>query len=128
MDINHRNGTLVEQMPIEAQKAQDLGLKPFAEFSATWCPPCQAIALSLSLKNPLMVDAFDGAYIIRMDVDTWSQGEWEEVGFQLEYIPILFRLNAEGKPTGDWIDGSAWGDNTPENMAPPLKAFLQGDD
>ncbi len=105
-----------------------MGLKPFAEFTATWCPPCQAIALSLSEKNPLMVDAFDGTYIIRLDVDTWSDSEWEQVGFELEYIPIIFRLDTEGRPTGDFIDGNAWGENIPENMAPPLKEFFQADE
>jgi hypothetical protein len=37
---------------------------------------------------------------------------------------VFFKLDASGKPTGDRIDGGAWGDNVPENMAPPLKAFF----
>jgi thiol-disulfide isomerase/thioredoxin len=108
----------------EAQKAQELGLKPFAEFGATWCPPCQKIALLLRQKNPLMMDAFDGVYLIRMDVDVWSQAEWEEAGFEFEYIPIFFRLDVEGNPTGDWIDPDSWDDTTPESMAPALKEFF----
>jgi thiol-disulfide isomerase/thioredoxin len=117
---------MVEQLRIEAQKAQELGFKPFAEFTATWCPACQDIAQSLEEQNPLMLDAFKGTYIIRVDVDIWTEFEWEQVGFNLEYIPIFFRLDAEGMPTGDWIDGSAWAENIPENMAPALKLFFQG--
>ena len=125
VDLDYGNGPLGTQLHSEAHKAQVLGLKPYAEFTATWCPPCQAIAQSLSENNPLMVDAFTGTYIIRIDVDIWDETEWEEAGFELEYIPIIFRLDAEGKPTGDFIDGNAWGENIPENMAPPLKEFFQ---
>ncbi len=125
VELAYENGTLGDQLRNEAQKAQALGLKPFADFTATWCPPCQAIVQSLDEKNPLMVDAFNGTYIIRIDVDIWSESECEEAGFFLEYIPIFFRLDADGKPTGDTIDGNAWGENTPENMAPPLKGFFQ---
>ena len=39
-------------------------------------------------------------------------------------IPVFYKLDANGKPTGDKIDGGAWGDNIPDNMAPPLKAFF----
>jgi len=108
VELAPANGDLVEQLRLEAQKAGELGLKPFAEFYATWCPPCQEIAISLEEKNLLMIDAFTGTYIIHLDVDIWLEDEWEQAGFEFEYIPIYYRLDAEGKPTGDWIDGSAW--------------------
>jgi thiol-disulfide isomerase/thioredoxin len=125
VELEHANGKLAAQLRSEAQKAQELGLKPFAEFTATWCPPCQMIARFLEEKNPLMVNAFDGTYIIHIDVDSWTEYEREQAGFEFEYIPVFFRLDAEGKPTGDWIDGWSWEESTPKNMAPPLKQFFQ---
>lgn len=127
IELDPANGTLVDQLRREAQKAGELGLKPFAEFGATWCPPCQDIADSLEERDPLMMDAFQGTYILHLDVDAWPDQEWEAAGFIFEYIPIFFRLDAEGRPTGDWIDGRSWADNIPANMAPPLKEFFQAE-
>jgi thiol-disulfide isomerase/thioredoxin len=126
VELDYNHGTLADQLRTETQKALDLGLTPFVEFSASWCPPCQSIALALEQKNPLMLDAFDGTYIIRLDVDIWTEAERQGAGFDFEYIPIFFRLDADGKPTGDWIDGRSFGGSTPEKVAPPLKKFFQG--
>ncbi len=70
-----------------------------------------------------MVDAFDGIYLIRLDVDEWGWENLPEFG-DVPAIPVFFRLDANGHPTGDQIDGGAWGENIPENMAPPLKEFF----
>jgi hypothetical protein len=53
------------------------------------------------------MDAFSGVYLVRLDVDEWGWGV-PEAGFSFDVIPIFFRLDAEGIPTGDQIDGSAW--------------------
>ena len=39
-------------------------------------------------------------------------------------IPVFFALDASGKPTGRKIDGGAWDENVPANMAPKLGAFF----
>jgi hypothetical protein len=73
-----------------------------------------------------MVEAFTGVYLIRADVDQWSdQNALIAAGFDFMYIPIFFALNADGTPTGETIDGGAWGENIPANMAPPLREFFQ---
>ncbi len=48
----------------------------------------------------LMTAAFEGVQIIELDVDDW------------------------GKTKGPTINGGAWGDNVPKNMAPPLTKFF----
>jgi hypothetical protein len=63
-----------------------------------------------------MMAAFDAVYLIQLDVDEWGWGV-PEAGFEFSGIPIFFRLDAEGTPTGDWIDGTAWGPDTYENIA-----------
>jgi hypothetical protein len=78
----------------------------------------------LDAENELMMEAFNGVYLIRVDVDEWG---WDDLPLfgDIEAIPVFYRLDADGQPTGDTIDGNAWGANIPENMAPPLKEFFQ---
>lgn len=63
-----------------------------------------------------MVAAFEAVYLIQLDVDEWGWGV-PEAGFDFSAIPIFFRLDANGDPTGDWIDGGAWGEDTYQNIA-----------
>lgn len=70
-----------------------------------------------------MLNAFEGIYLMRVDVDLWGWGD-ESLGFDVAAIPIFFKVDPQGQPTGDIIDGNAWGENIPENMAPPLDAFF----
>lgn len=70
-----------------------------------------------------MLNAFCGVYLIRVDVDRWDWGN-ESLGFDVPAIPIFFKVDQQGKPTGAIIDGNAWGENIPENMAPPLDSFF----
>jgi hypothetical protein len=121
--LHPKDGNLPGLLATEAQKAAALGQIPVVEFDATWCPPCKAIDVSLKEKNELMLAAFEGTYIIRLDVDEWG---WDQAkyGFSFEGIPAYFKLDARGKPNGEVIGGDAWGDNIPENMAPPLDEFF----
>ena len=55
----------------EAQKAVALGLDPYVDFSADWCPPCRAIEANIG--DELMIDAFTGTYIIQLNFDEWER-------------------------------------------------------
>ncbi|MGH1348041.1 MAG: thioredoxin domain-containing protein [Nannocystales bacterium] len=114
-------GDLQAVLATHVAKAKEAGLQPYVEFWADWCPPCKAI--EASMKEPAMREAFSGAYLIRLDTDHWGS-KLEGSGMDAASIPVFFELDAKGKPTGRKIDGGAWGDNTPENMAPPLNAFF----
>ncbi len=114
-------GDLTTQLAEHAQKAADLGLVPVLEFDATWCPPCQAVAASIEEENPLMMKALQGVYLIRADADVWG---WDNENLSFEAIPVYFKLDADGQPIGDRIDGGAWGKDTPENFAPVLDEFF----
>ena len=122
--IYPKDGVLQSQLVAEAQKAQALGQAPFVEFDATWCACCQAIAVSLADQNPLILDAYRGVYLIHLNVDEWGWGN-PKAGFRtVEGIPIFFKLDRDGKPTGATVDGDAWGENIPENFAPVLAKFF----
>ena len=117
------DAALTAVLKAEIPKAKELGRKPYAYFYADWCGPCKALRKSLDDQDPLMMDAFRGTYIIQLDADTWGKKP-EAKPFAVKAIPVLFELDKNGKPTGRKIDGGAWGEDIPVNMAPPLKAFF----
>jgi thiol-disulfide isomerase/thioredoxin len=124
--LHPQDGNLEEMLAVEAGKAIAAGLLPVVEFDADWCPPCQAINQHLEAKNDLMLKAYDGTYIIKLDVDEWGWNNGRVESFSFEAIPIYFKLNEQGKQTGDVIDGGAWNEDIPVNIAPVMDAFFHG--
>jgi hypothetical protein len=116
-------GDLPTLLAREAARARERGLKPCVEFTAAWCQPSRA--LHRSLDDPRMADAFRGVCLIRLDVDDWRD-RLPGTGFAVRAVPLFAELDGQGRPTGRTIDGSAWGADTPANMAPPLKRFFHG--
>ena len=112
------DATIAEQTAL-AIKA---GKKPVAYLHASWCPPC--VEIEKTKSTPKMAAAFAPAHIIAIDVDAVDAKQIEAAGMKLVVLPIFYRLDDKGRPTGDSIDGGAWGDNIPDNMAPPLTAFF----
>ena len=111
-----------EALAAFAKDAAAANLKPYAYLHAEWCGPCKA--LEKTHTEPLMADAFTGTAIALIDIDKVDPKVLSGAGMESSAIPVFFKLDASGKPTGDKIDGGAWGDNIPANMAPPLKAFF----
>ncbi len=117
------DGRLDALLAEQARRARAAGRRAFAEFDAAWCGPCRA--LKRHLGDPRMVEAFAGTWIVKLDLDRW-QGRLAGTGFEgVNAIPVFFELGDDGRPTGRRIDGGAWGEDVPENMAPPLKAFFR---
>ena len=107
----------------EAAESRRAGRHPYIEFYADWCPPCNAIKDNLG--DPRMVEAFAGTYIIKLDTDEWGD-KLSGTGLYVPAIPAFYELGADGKPTGRMITGAAWGEDVPANIAPPMKAFFEG--
>lgn len=125
--LHPANGKLDEMLMAEAKKAVTAGLLPVVEFDAGWCPPCQAIKQHLEAKNELMLKAYDGTYIIKLDVDEWGWNNNKVENFEFEGIPVYFKLDEQGKQTGESIDGGAWNEDIPVNIAPVMDAFFHGE-
>lgn len=124
--LRPEDGNLADMLAEEAQKAVALGQIPVVEFDATWCPPCIAIDAAIEAEDALMVDAYAGTYIIKLDVDEWGWNDGQVEFFQFEYIPVYFKLDDTGTPTGEMIDGGAWNEDIPENIAPVMDEFFHG--
>jgi thiol:disulfide interchange protein len=124
--LHPKDGDLQNLLAEEAQKAMALDQMPVIEFDATWCGACQAIDKGLKAENELMLKAYAGTYIIKLDVDEWGWGDSRLHNFDFDGIPVYFKLDGQGQPTGEVIDGNAWGDNIPENIAPPMDEFFHG--
>ena len=120
--LHLEHGNLQNLLAAHAQIATDLGRRPFIEFSAEWCPPCRA--LEAGLDDPLMIEALRGVYLIRVDIDEW-EGQLGGSDFRIPGIPLFYELDSHGRSTGRAISGSAWGEDIPRYMAPPLHAFFQ---
>lgn len=122
VDLHPAQGDLETQLASHAARAREMDRNPFVEFTADWCPPC--VALANSLADERMIEAFRGTYIIRLDFDEWKD-RLSGTGFIVLGVPAFFELDGSGAPTGRMITGAAWGEDIPENMAPPLRAFFQ---
>ena len=121
------DGDLQTLLAEEAQKAAALGRMPVVEFDATWCPPCQAIDKAIKEENELMLNAYANTYIIRLDVDEWGWGGSHLHDFEFDGIPVFFKLDSNGNRTGEVVDGGAWGEDIPENIAPVMDLFFHGE-
>jgi thiol-disulfide isomerase/thioredoxin len=104
-----------------AALAKQAKLAPFVEMWAEWCPPCKK--LEAAMGDPRIEKAFAGVYLIRLDSDAWT-GKLGATGIDNSTIPVFYELDERGKITGRRIDGGAWAEDIPENMAPPLDAFF----
>ncbi|HLM76226.1 MAG TPA: thioredoxin family protein [Polyangiaceae bacterium] len=106
----------------EVEKAKQKNLKPVVYLGATWCKPC--VAIKKYQRDPLMLDAFSGTYIIDIDIDEWKAPDLKPLGFNAGVVPYFYMVDGEGRSTGRTITSSVWGEDIPVNMAPPLKAFF----
>jgi thiol-disulfide isomerase/thioredoxin len=124
--LHPADGDLQTMLANEAQKAVALEQMPVVEFDATWCPPCQAIDAAIKSKDELMLKAYAGTYIIKLDVDEWGWSASGVEDFRFNAIPVYFKLDSEGHQTGEVIDGGAWGEDIAENIAPVMDKFFHG--
>jgi hypothetical protein len=116
-------GSIAAVLQSHNAQARARGLRPFVYLHATWCPPCRAI--ENSRHDRLMLDAFQGTYIIEMDIDAWTRTALDQAGMQSDSIPRFYPLGPSAQVIPRTITGAAWGEDIPANMAPPLRAFFR---
>lgn len=117
----HGGAPLAAQLREHAALAEELGLRPFLEFGALWCPPSRMFGEVLG--DPRMVAALSGVYLIRVELDDFSGDPLaRELG--VVAVPVFFELDATGRSTGRSVNGGAWGADTVENMSSTMSRFF----
>jgi hypothetical protein len=114
---------LISTLKGEAQRAASAGKTPVVFLHTPRCSP--SMAVKKTRTEPLMRDAFAPVHVIEVNIDSLLALQVEDAGMECSMVPTFYMLDEHGRPTGAQIDGSAWGRNTPKNMAPPLSAFFR---
>jgi hypothetical protein len=92
------------------------------QTTADWCPPCKA--LKQYADDPAMIEAFKGALVARVDVDTF-QPQLDALNMLAPSLPWFIKLDTKLEVV-DAISGGEWGEDVPANMAPVLRSFFAG--
>ena len=114
--------SLAEEIKSEMASAQSMGRQPHVYVMASWCEPCRAL---VALLGDLIVSAvFKGTHIVMLDVELWGD-QFEKLNIRPSSVPFITELGPDGRSTGRSIDGGAWDENTPENLARALGPYFR---
>jgi len=106
-----------------ANKARKLNKHLFLYASMEECRPC--CILDNSLLHPNLAEAFQDAYILKIDILEWMS-ETRLNFLDIMSVPLFTYITPEGKVTDHTLLGDAWGDqDTPTNMARVLKPYFK---
>jgi Domain of unknown function (DUF4190) len=122
VNLSSDDGPLREQLALELTRARASKRTLVVQTTATWANVCAEI--DDALTDTRMQTALADVQLVRVDVDEFRA----ELSIQHMYegsVPWFYKIDSTVQPT-DAISGDEWDDNTPENMAPVLKAFAAG--
>lgn len=119
--ITYPSGDKTLNQLIAAEYAE--GRTPVVYFWASWCGPCTEFKSSLG--DPLMQDALNNTTLIMVDLDADAEKDKFSETYGVSGIPAFVKVDKAGEFV-DLIDGGAWDENIPANMAPVLKNFILG--
>lgn len=122
--VHIRGGSPLPALLREHANAAELAkLRPYLEFTATWCPPSRIFGDAL--EDPRMKSALAGVYLIRAEMDEFIDDPYTRE-LRLTSVPVFYELDADGRSTGRTINGGAWGADTIENMSRTMSGFFAG--
>lgn len=122
VDIGSDVTSLDAELRAQRAKAARANEKMVLEVAAASCRPCLGVASAL--VDPKMQKALAGVRLVRVDTAEFVR-ELNTLGIAHDAIPAFFLLGADLSPT-DGINGGEWDDDTAENVAPVLAAFVRG--
>jgi Domain of unknown function (DUF4190) len=122
VNLSSDDGPLRDQLALELSNARAAKRTLVVQTTASWANVCAEI--DDALTDTRMQTALANVQLVRVDVDEFQA----ELSLQHMYegsVPWFYKIDATVEPT-DAISGDEWDENTPENMAPVLKAFAAG--
>lgn len=122
VDVGSDVSSLDSELRSQRAKAARNGEKLLLETTSADCRPCFGVAASLADKR--MQKALEGVRLVRVDVHEFSD-ELRAAGIPHEAIPGFFLLGVDMSPV-DGLNGGEWDDDTADNIAPVLSAFVRG--
>lgn len=118
-------GQLQTLLLMEQTTARAEGRAAFVQLYADWCAPC--VSLRNAMSDARMQEAFRGVHLVRLSFDAWQVPLRRMLPSPeaAPSVPAFFEVGPNGE-LGRSIDGTAWGEDVPENMAPVLRAYFDG--
>lgn len=120
-NLTPEGGPLIDQLGALQRRAAAAGRVACVYLRATWCPANGK--LERTLGDPQMAAALAEVEAATLDIDVWGD-QLTAAGYRVTSVPAFIVIDADGKPQGAGITGAAWGDDTAENIAPPLGRFF----
>ena len=120
-----RGESLKQAIQRAARQASSRGHVPVVFVGRRDCEPCEAVKHYRT--DPRMQDALEGTSVVEVDLfNIATTQDLSDLGILPGAVPVFYVFDYAGHYSGLTISGGAWGDDIPENMAPPLKAFFRG--
>lgn len=121
-DLPPTDRPLSVELRAQAQKASAAGQRVVLFVVTLDCRPCMSAAAVLG--DPKMQAALGKTRLIRVNAHD-APAELRALGAATDTIPGFYLLSPSGRVI-DGITGAEWDDDTADNIAPVLRAFLAG--
>jgi len=121
VELEPSAGPLAQQLRYHAKRGATSGRRVVLEMGAPWCPPCRRAKALLARES--VASELTNVVVLRANSDVWG-ADLDALGFDAPVIPVYYRLDADGGPSGDSARGDRW--STPEQVRSGLLAFLRG--
>jgi hypothetical protein len=114
--------SLRAQLADEVKAAKLAGETVLVETIAASCTACDEIARAM--RDPPLQSTLEKARVVRVDIDEFGL-EGDALRLNEPELPWFYLVDSHGNPR-DAISADEWDDNTAEDIAPVLDAFVHG--
>ena len=122
IDVGVDARSLADELAKQRAAAQDAHETMLVMTTLSDCGPCASVFDAL--QDPRMQTALARVRLVRVYAEVFKD-DLDSLQIPRVNFPGFFVLGPDLRPR-DGIDGGEWDDDTPENMAPVLEAFVRG--
>jgi thiol-disulfide isomerase/thioredoxin len=106
---------------VRAERTRSPGKSVLVYEGATWCEPCQRFHAA-ALRGELDRDLPD-LVLVEFDADR-DRERLTAAGYASQYIPLFALPGADGRASGQYIEGSVKGEGAVGEITPRLRRLL----